>query len=323
MRGVLLALALGDDSVGGAEAAELADRALPLTTGETRSIPARRWQRPSPAGRRRGSGVAGLPRLPLRGGLCPAAACVRRCFRPAIARVRRRRASGGFVRRDLRFFSDPHSPGSADPRPAVAGDDHLLARGDPVDPLTELVAKRVDADGRWIRRRQTNGAEGARTPDLVTASHALSQLSYSPVELGLISKVNTSPVVGASRAGGSAHAGRRSAMPARRGRTIVPVTPRVRPVRRRRGDSSAVVAAVLRHRSQHAARPGARPLRRSRPRRWCLCGFRRARTYVPWRPDGPPGPSRQAQAGSRSASTAAGRSPTGATAGPGVTRPSA
>ena len=34
MRGVLLALALGDDSVGGAEAAELADRALPLTTGD-------------------------------------------------------------------------------------------------------------------------------------------------------------------------------------------------------------------------------------------------------------------------------------------------
>ena len=34
MRGVLLALALGDDSVGGAEAAELADRALPLMTGD-------------------------------------------------------------------------------------------------------------------------------------------------------------------------------------------------------------------------------------------------------------------------------------------------
>ena len=33
MRGVLLALALADDSVGGAEAADLADRALPLTTG--------------------------------------------------------------------------------------------------------------------------------------------------------------------------------------------------------------------------------------------------------------------------------------------------
>jgi hypothetical protein len=35
MRGVLLALALADDSVGGAEAADLAERALPLTTGDT------------------------------------------------------------------------------------------------------------------------------------------------------------------------------------------------------------------------------------------------------------------------------------------------
>ena len=34
LRGVLLALALRDESVGGAEAAELADRALPLTTGD-------------------------------------------------------------------------------------------------------------------------------------------------------------------------------------------------------------------------------------------------------------------------------------------------
>src|ERR1700761_781676 len=35
MHGVLLALALGDDSVGGAEAAGLADRALPLKTSES------------------------------------------------------------------------------------------------------------------------------------------------------------------------------------------------------------------------------------------------------------------------------------------------
>ena len=32
------------------------------------------------------------------------------------------------------------------------------------------------------RRRESNGgAEGDRTPDLVTASHALSQLSYGPI----------------------------------------------------------------------------------------------------------------------------------------------
>ncbi|HEX5192322.1 MAG TPA: hypothetical protein VFW09_05915 [Solirubrobacteraceae bacterium] len=35
MRSVLLALALADDSVGGAEAADLAERALPLTTGDS------------------------------------------------------------------------------------------------------------------------------------------------------------------------------------------------------------------------------------------------------------------------------------------------
>ncbi len=34
MRQVLLALALADESVSGAEAAELTDRALPLTSGE-------------------------------------------------------------------------------------------------------------------------------------------------------------------------------------------------------------------------------------------------------------------------------------------------
>jgi hypothetical protein len=35
MREVLLALALGDDTVSGAEAADLADRALQLTRGDT------------------------------------------------------------------------------------------------------------------------------------------------------------------------------------------------------------------------------------------------------------------------------------------------
>ena len=29
------------------------------------------------------------------------------------------------------------------------------------------------------------GAEGDRTPDLMTASHALSQLSYSPINEGI------------------------------------------------------------------------------------------------------------------------------------------
>ena len=37
------------------------------------------------------------------------------------------------------------------------------------------------------------GAEGDRTPDLMTASHALSHLSYSPLKLALNNR-NSSPV---------------------------------------------------------------------------------------------------------------------------------
>ena len=33
-----------------------------------------------------------------------------------------------------------------------------------------------------LRRRLKSGAEGDRTPDLMTASHALSQLSYGPLD---------------------------------------------------------------------------------------------------------------------------------------------
>ena len=36
---------------------------------------------------------------------------------------------------------------------------------------------------------QIGGAEGARTPGLMTASHALSQLSYSPDSDGIANKM--------------------------------------------------------------------------------------------------------------------------------------
>ena len=39
-------------------------------------------------------------------------------------------------------------------------------------------------------RETVGGAEGDRTPDLMTASHALSQLSYGPVLSGLLLKNN-------------------------------------------------------------------------------------------------------------------------------------
>ena len=38
------------------------------------------------------------------------------------------------------------------------------------------------------RRKSNGGAEGDRTPDLVTASHALSQLSYSPKPGGILAQ---------------------------------------------------------------------------------------------------------------------------------------
>jgi hypothetical protein len=34
-----------------------------------------------------------------------------------------------------------------------------------------------------LSRRVNGGAEGDRTPDLMTASHALSHLSYSPIRI--------------------------------------------------------------------------------------------------------------------------------------------
>jgi hypothetical protein len=37
-----------------------------------------------------------------------------------------------------------------------------------------------------LRFIKIGGAEGGRTPDLMTASHALSQLSYSPTVLKII-----------------------------------------------------------------------------------------------------------------------------------------
>ena len=47
--------------------------------------------------------------------------------------------------------------------------------------LTIAIEKKVSL---WLTLSfEIGGAEGARTPDLMTASHALSQLSYSPKQL--------------------------------------------------------------------------------------------------------------------------------------------
>jgi hypothetical protein len=60
----------------------------------------------------------------------------------------------------------------------VARDDDVRARGRELHPVPEALPERVGADHDVGARR--SGADGARTHDLVTASHALSQLSYSP-----------------------------------------------------------------------------------------------------------------------------------------------
>ena len=52
-------------------------------------------------------------------------------------------------------------------------------------------SRNVSAELNPALRSGGSGAEGARTPDLVAASHALSQLSYSPSELVISRKVNT------------------------------------------------------------------------------------------------------------------------------------
>ena len=44
-----------------------------------------------------------------------------------------------------------------------------------------------------------NGGEGNRTPDLVNAIHALSQLSYAPVILGAREAVRSKPTTSWSR----------------------------------------------------------------------------------------------------------------------------
>src|SRR3977135_1177177 len=58
--------------------------------------------------------------------------------------------------------------------------------------------------GARAATREGSGASGARTRDLVTASHALSQLSYSPGEVVVTSKGNTCspPVTGGLRDAG-------------------------------------------------------------------------------------------------------------------------
>jgi hypothetical protein len=71
----------------------------------------------------------------------------------------------------------------------MARDDELVAGGGSIHPVAEALAKFVGADhtGAVVG----NGASGTRTRDLLSATQALSQLSYSPRELDVGGKGNT------------------------------------------------------------------------------------------------------------------------------------
>jgi hypothetical protein len=72
----------------------------------------------------------------------------------------------------------------------VAADQDLVAGRGPLEVIAEVVAELVGADfgRRW------SGARGTRTPDPLSATQVLSQLSYSPRELEICRKVNTRPL---------------------------------------------------------------------------------------------------------------------------------
>jgi hypothetical protein len=71
---------------------------------------------------------------------------------------------------------------------SAAGDQDLVAGGGAFHPVAEVVAELVGADGplNTISVAVRSGASRARTGDLVSATHALSQLSYGPRK-GMIS----------------------------------------------------------------------------------------------------------------------------------------
>src|SRR4051794_13475573 len=62
---------------------------------------------------------------------------------------------------------------------AAAGDHYLVARGGALHPVAEVIAELVGPNDSFAIDLRS-GASRARTGDLVSATHALSQLSYGP-----------------------------------------------------------------------------------------------------------------------------------------------
>ena len=83
-----------------------------------------------------------------------------------------------------------------------------------VPPLTLSAYMKKGPNLRWSLIQCSGGDEGDRTPDLLTASQALSQLSYAPVrrstirELGRRCKDNFRKTFGGGGGGGGEDAGR-------------------------------------------------------------------------------------------------------------------
>ena len=100
-----------------------------------------------------------------------------------------------------------------------------------VPPLTLCAYMKKGPNLRWSLIQCSGGDEGDRTPDLLTASQALSQLSYAPVrrstirELGRRCKDN----FGKTFCGGGEDAGRTREREAR-GARPAGLSPRMRPI---------------------------------------------------------------------------------------------
>jgi hypothetical protein len=86
-----------------------------------------------------------------------------------------------------------HGGADANERLAAAGDEEVLAPGGLVEPVTEVVAEVVAGDGQW-RRFGGVELEGLEPSASGVPRRRSGQLSYSPFEFEVVSKVNACPL---------------------------------------------------------------------------------------------------------------------------------
>ena len=114
-----------------------------------------------------------------------------------------------------------------------------------VPPLTLCAYMKKGPNLRWSLIQCSGGDEGDRTPDLLTASQALSQLSYAPVRRSTIRELprRCKDNFGKTFGGASAYAGR---VPRTRGRRRGRRPPSRHPPGRPRGPPATDAAHLLR-----------------------------------------------------------------------------